>query len=301
MILRPGHHLTPVILAFVAATLWGLWWIPIRHLESQGMSGAQASVSMNVGAALAAALWLLISRGGPMPSARAFAGAALVGVAVSFFSVAITLTDVVRAILLFYLAPAWGKVIEWAFMGQPWRWPASVAIVASLCGAYLVLGGGLSLDGIGSGDLLAVLGGMAWAVGAALIFTAPSAASVPTTVVTAVAAVAVALGFGLVAPGPVLPGGLAAFGGVVQGALIGVVYVLPILVLTLWSARRLPPAALSFLLTAEILSGVSSSALMLNEAFGMMQLAGAVLILTAALSEVLPGLRKPVSEALDRR
>ena len=74
-------------------------------------------------------------------------------------------------------------------------------------------------------------------------------------------------------------------------------YVLPILFLTLWSAQRLSPAVISFLLTAEILSGVTSSALFLDEPFGKMQAAGACLILLAALSQVLPAIRWIASTA----
>ena len=61
--------------------------------------------------------------------------------------------------------------------------------------------------------------------------------------------------------------------------------------MTLWSAQRLAPAVLSFLLTAEILSGVITGALFLDEPFGLLQIIGAVLIIAAALSEVVPRLR----------
>ena len=42
----------PVILAFAAAALWGIWWIPIRYIEHLGMDGAWGSVAMNAGAVL---------------------------------------------------------------------------------------------------------------------------------------------------------------------------------------------------------------------------------------------------------
>ena len=45
-------------------------------------------------------------------------------------------------------------------------------------------------------------------------------------------------------------------GGALLGAALVGGYVLPILALTLWSVQRLSPATLTFLLTAEILSGI---------------------------------------------
>lgn len=281
-------------LAFISAALWGIWWIPIRYLETLGMSGAWGSVAMNTGAALTALVWMVAVRAPLRVGTKGLIGAVLVGVAVTTYSTAITLADVVRVILLFYLAPAWSKIIEWVFMGQPWRWPSSVALVASLCGAYLVLGGEVSLAAIGPGDVLAVLSGMAWAGGAALIFSGERSSPLSLTMISAASAALIGLAAVWLGAGSVLSG-QASLAGSGAGAGFGIVYVLPLLVMTLWSAQRLSPAAISFLLTAEILSGVTSGALLLDEPFGMMQAAGAALILFAAAVEVLPGLLRAMA------
>lgn len=276
-------------MAFFAAALWGIWWIPIRYLETLGMDGAWGSVSMNAGAAIAAILWMAVIRAPFRIAMRGLLGAALVGVAVTTYSTAITMADVVRVILLFYLAPAWSKIIEWAFMGRPWGWPSTLTLAASLGGAYLVLGGKVSLSGIGVGDILAILSGIAWAAGAALIFTGERSSPVSLTLVSALSACVIGLGFILLGSGTVLSGS-ATLPGAGAGAGFGAIYVLPILALTLWSAQRLSPAAISFLLTAEILSGVVSGVLLLDEPFGMLQVGGTCLIFLAAVAEVVPGL-----------
>ncbi len=284
-------RLLPAVLAFVAAALWGIWWIPIRYLETLGLDGAWGSVAMNAGAALAAVIWMVLARVPFRVSRNGVMGAVLVAVAVTTYSVAITMSDVVRAILLFYLAPAWSKIIEWAFLDQRWGWPSTLAVTASLTGAYLVLGGDVSLASVGIGDLLAVLSGMAWAGGAALIFTGGRAHAMSLTLVTATSATLLGLGFvALGVGGAVLE--QASMTGAGLGALAGIIYVLPILALTLWSAQRLSPAVVSFLLTAEILSGVLSGVWFLDEPFGAMQAAGAVMILLAAAIEVIPQLMR---------
>ena len=274
-------------MAFFAAALWGIWWIPIRYLETLGLDGAWGSVAMNAGAGLAALVWMLAMRVPFQVSRRGVMGAVLVAVAVTTYSVALTLADVVRVILLFYLAPAGGKLLEWAFLGHRWGWSSTIAIVASLSGAYLVLGGEVSLAEIGLGDMLAVLSGVAWAGGAALIFTGGRAHPMSLSLVTACAAALIGIGFIVLGSGTVVSGDMTAKGMGV-GAAAGILYVLPILALTLWSAQRLSPAVVSFLLTAEILSGVLSGVLFLDEPFGAMQAAGAVLILFAAAVEVIP-------------
>jgi drug/metabolite transporter (DMT)-like permease len=72
---------------------------------------------------------------------------------------------------------------------------------------------------------------------------------------------------------------------------LGAVYLLPVLGITLWSAQRLPPALLSFLFTLEIVSGVISGAIFLNEPFGPARMAGGILIASAALIEAFAALR----------
>ena len=283
----------PVAFAFLAALLWGVWWIPIRYLETLGMSGSWSSVAMNSGAALAALVWIFVARVPFRISRRGVLGALLVGLAVTLYSVAITLSDVVRVVLLFYLAPAWGKIIEWAFMGQRWGWVSTLAVLVALLGAYLVLGGEVSLDAINLGDALAVASGMCWAGGAALIFTGGRMNPVSLSLVTALAATLTALLFVGLTWGVEMPPAVNVLGTGI-GALVGMIYVLPILLLTLWSAQRLSPAVISFLLTAEILSGVVTGAVFLDEPFGPMQAAGAAMVLLAAALEVVPALaRKP--------
>ncbi len=284
----------PVALAAFAATIWGVWWVPIRFLEGLGLHGAWAGIAMNGGAALAALAWLGISGERLRLGAHALIGAGLVGVAVSAYSTSLTQTGVVRAVLLFYLAPAWSKLIEWAFLGLPWRWTTTLALAAALAGAFLVLGGEVTGGVLNGGDVLAIVSGLAWAAGAAMVFAGGSANARALTAVTGIAAVLFALPFGIAAGWPSAGNGLVAGAG--AGVLGGAAYVLPILIMTLWSAQRLAPATLTFLLTAEILSGVISGAIWSGEPFGAMQLVGSVLIVLAAMSEVLSGTRRQAAK-----
>lgn len=287
----PRHQqtLAPVLLTFFAAILWGIWWIPIRYVEALGLSGGQVVLSSNLGAVLAVAGYILLTGRSVRLGRRALSGALLVGVAVSTYSIALVLTDVMRAILLFYLAPAWSKIIEWAFLGHRWKHSATLTLALSLTGAFLVLGGEVSLTQIGLGDALAIASGVAWAFGAALIFTDPDSNTPAITLTTMCAAVAVA-GLYMVFAGERLPAP-DTMSIVALSLALGAVYIVPVMALTLWSAQRLSPALLSFLFTLEILSGVVSGALLLDEVFGWVQGIGAAMIVSAALTEVVIALR----------
>lgn len=282
--------MTPVLLTLGSAILWGLWWMPIRWIEGMGLSGAQASIICNAGAALAIAAYIVIARVRPRVTARTVLGAALIGAAFASYSVALTLSDVVRVILLFYLAPAWGKIIEWAFLGQPWHAVSSVTLTLSLAGAWLVLGGDVSLSSINAGDALALFSGAAWAIGAALVFSDGRATASALTLATAVWAMLLSLAFAWVT-GEALPS-IASAPAMLASLALGAVYLLPIIAISLWGAQRLSPALLSFLFTLEIVSGVVSGVLLLDEPFGLWRLSGGALIIGAALIEAFAALRK---------
>lgn len=276
----------PVWLAFVCALFWGLWWLPVRALESSGLDGAWAGTAMNAGA-LPVLLLLFFARSGRRRTdLRAMASGALIGGAMVLYSAAITETTVVRAVLLFYLAPAWAIGIEWLFMGRKLRWINGLALVLAACGVTLIFRGQISLSHWNLGDLLALLSGMCWAVGSALVFTGPDIGARTLGLFGCVGGMvigtALAFGTGHALPAPVDP-----LEPVMLALASGMLYIAPVLVATLWSARRLNPTLLSFLLTGEIISGIASSAIFLSEPFGWPELVGSTLVISAALTEVI--------------
>ena len=293
-----------VLLALFAAMLWGIWWGPIRWLEEAGLAGAWAGFGMTVGCLpLLAGLCLVRDRS--RLSGRAAAGALLVGAAVTLYGTALVYTDVVRAVLLFYLAPAWSTAIECLFLGRRWNWRSGLALGLSFAGILFIFRADFSGSAWGGGDLMALLSGLCWSAGAALIFLTPAKGAGTTgaasarrlALITGVGALVtggLAVAFGEPAPMPAMP--------VLAEAaplmlLYGVLYLAPILLITMWGALRLPPATLSFLLTAEIVSGVGSSAIFLDEPFGAIEVLGALLVGTGALVEVIsPGAPKPKGE-----
>ena len=287
----------PVSVAVFSAVLWGLWWIPIRHLDQNGFGGALAGFAMNSAALPVVLVVVFLRRSGWQLSPRGMLASALVGVAVTTYATALAYADVVKVVLLFYLAPAWSTLIECSFMGRKWTWQSLVAVAASLGGMLLILGRDLSWSGVGPGEAMALASGMAWSMGAALLFMDKRVNTVHAALVAVIAAVATgglavaAERLAGVAPSDVAASlGLEAIG---LAALTGGLYFAPMIALTLWSARLLPPALMSFLLSAEIISGVASSALLLDERFGAIEVLGTLCIVSGAVIEfVLPARRR---------
>lgn len=284
----------PVLLVLASALFWGVWWLPVRACEALGLGGVWPNLGINLGALLGLGAAVLVSRSQARLAGSALAGSILIGMAVAFYGAALSLTDVARAVLLFYLAPAWSTLIEVAFLGQRWRWRRLLPLALSFGGMLAVLRGDISLDGGMIGDLAAFASGIAWAVGAALVFATGDGEKDPGVAATlrlGLAVMAAALLTSLV----MLPLGwqgwprLDSTGaglGLLLALAAGVLYLAPIIGVTLWGATRLAPTTLSFLLAAEILSGITSSAIFLDEPFGWWEVAGTVMIVASVVTHI---------------
>jgi hypothetical protein len=69
--------------------------------------------------------------------------------------------------------------------------------------------------------------------------------------------------------------------------LIYTLYMIPMVFLTILPATVLPPARIGVLLMSEVVVGAISAALLSGEAFGAREALGTLLIIAAALFEVL--------------
>ncbi|MBK0398772.1 DMT family transporter [Limibaculum sp. M0105] len=305
-----GGHATALGLALFAAVMWGLWWVPIRMLEGAGLHGVWPGLAMAAGAlpafAIAAARGgraRAVAGGAPVvpprsEQQRALAGAVACGLAVMLYASALAFTDVVRAVLLFYLAPAWSTAIECLFLGRRWSRRSALALGLGACGVMAILRLVPTGEGVGvvwnAGDSMALASGLAWSVGTALIFTAPTPGSGRLSLAMGLGALCAGLAIAFSGDGAGAMPDLSVLVAALPLALVtGLVYLAPVILGTMWSAQRLPPATLSFLLTAEIISGVGSSALFLDEPFGWPEMVGTVLVTLGALVEVVRAPRHP--------
>lgn len=286
-----GHTSKTVGLVALCAILWGLYWVPIHVLSNRGLSGPMVSLLLTLAATLIALPVWLVSKP-RLPDWRSLLGAIGIGAAFSLYGIAITYSDVVRVVLLFYIAPAWSTLIECLFFGRRWSWRSLFGIALSFFGIIVIFRGELPLAGLGAlGDWMALFAGLSWSVGSALMFSAKRIdlkVMMLSSFAIAVLISTVCLLF-LGGESRLLPsdqsGSLAVTFGLC--ALFAMLYVYPVTYITLWGATLISPATMSFLLTLEVIAAVVSSAIFLNLGFGLIELIGTCLIISAALVEVL--------------
>ena len=166
----------PVIVLFGASILWGLTWLPLKHISAFGIDGV--TLTFLVYGLLALALTPLLLR--QFPTWRMHPKAMLLilllgGGANLAFTYALVNGEVIRVMVLFYLLPVWGVLGGKFFLKEEidrWRWlGASLAVF----GAFFILGGFEALDAPPSWiDLIALLSGLFFAMNN-LVFRAAQA------------------------------------------------------------------------------------------------------------------------------
>ena len=159
---RHPYYYTISFALLVAAGMWGLFWIPQRALEAGGLTGGWATISQMVipfAMLLPISLWRLYkgqSFGLEYPLIGLLFGGGIACYANSFL-----LTDVVRALILFYITPVWTTIFEIVFLRQIPRFYRYITLVLALSGVWIVFGqeGVIPLPQ-NSGDWIALFGGI---------------------------------------------------------------------------------------------------------------------------------------------
>lgn len=279
---------TPEIAILVSGAMWGLYWIPLRYLEGHGVDAIWTLRGLFV-VSLVVLVPILIrhapTRAGFTP--RILVTGLLTGGAFVLYSISIVLTEVVTAILLFYLSPVWATVLGRFLLAERFTGARVAALVLGLGGLWVVLGveSGVPLPR-NAGDWCALAAGVAWAFGTLRVHQDTAISSVAhVTSMFVGGAVIIAVGSMLPIAASPLPVMTVHAGSVIVFlAALSVVSAWGIL----WGARVVSPGRAGILLMTEVVTALASAAVLSGEPFGLAQLVGSVLIVAAGLVEVLP-------------
>lgn len=282
----------PMLAVALAASLWGLWWIPLRWLAAHGLPGDWASLAL-YGTCTAVLLPFAWARRRHLRAGGfgLLLCGTLMGMAMVLWNHAILVGEVVRVVLLFYLAPVWATLLS-IFVLKVRVGPLRALTVAlGLSGAAIILGfeGGLPVPR-SEGDWLGLISGVLFAFAAMLARGSETVAGFDKTFVTFSAAAPTALLLILVdgMPGPT---GRMVLDAMPTAAAIAVFLLIPVTWPILWGATKLEPGRVSILLLLEVVAASISASLLTDEPFGWREVSGCVLILLAGLTEALPELR----------
>jgi drug/metabolite transporter (DMT)-like permease len=281
----------PELVVAIASAAWGLFWIPLRAFERHGLEPAWATLAQFVVPLAVLAPFALIRGRHERPSGtERYVPGLLVGGAVALYLESLLLTDVARALILFYAMPAWGTILEVALMGRRltrWR---MLSILLSVAGLLTILGlTDRFLSSITPGDLMALLSGILFAFGAMQVRRAPEASVFEQIFAFFLYGSLVALALSML-PLAVLghPPAPSQLIGLLPWLLLAAVgFLIPVMWGIYWGSQHVDPGRLGILLQIEAVVGIASAALFAGEPFGVQQAVGGALVVSAGVVEVL--------------
>jgi len=285
------RDLWPSLGLVVAAAMWGVYWYPLRLFNAAGIDGAWPLLLMFVSIAI-----VMVPFGVARFRAMATAGLGLylTGLCSAgswvIYSYSLLMTDVVRALLLFYMTPVWGALLARLLLKEPITPVRMLAIGMGLAGLAVILGfeGGIPLPR-NAGDWLGLLSGLLWGYTMVRLrreegrdlFTSLFAYFV----CGALAAVTVVmLPFEFVGD---VPSRDVVLDQAPFLAGMGLLFILPTILLITWGSRMVSPGRAGVLLMAEAVVGTVSAAILTDEPFGLREIVGALLIISAGIVDVL--------------
>jgi drug/metabolite transporter (DMT)-like permease len=165
----PGQARALAVAALVFnAFTWGVSWWPFRQLQQQGLH----PLWLTALAFWLAVVLLMLARpralGLLLRNRMLWVLVAAAGTTNACFNWAVTIGDVVRVVLLFYLMPLWAVLLSRLLLGERIRTRGLLRVLLALLGAVVVLWpadpAALRAAGLSLADGLALLGGFSFAL-----------------------------------------------------------------------------------------------------------------------------------------
>ncbi len=137
---KSRHDVLAVSSLLIGALTWGIVWYPLRVLDAGGASPALATLAAYALAtargmlALPGAAYEMSARWRVLAPIALFSGLANVG-----FLIAVTGAEVVRVVLLFYLAPLWTAVLAFLVLRERLSAAGLAVMGVAMLGALIML------------------------------------------------------------------------------------------------------------------------------------------------------------------
>lgn len=277
-----------------AGAVWGLFWIPLRALEEAGINGLWITVVYFLIPTICLIpvvilRWQHVKEGGVSLQITTM----LSGGALLLYSTSIVYTDVVRAILLFYLTPIWATILARIFLGDLITPSRVIAMVLAILGMLTIFGLGARFPiPQNIGDWLGIGSGFLWAVAMVRIRMSESHSAIELTAGFFQWSLIFSSGAAFLLATSQMPDIEQILPALPLLLIFMALLVLPGTYASLWGPKYLSPGIVGLLFMTEIIVGAISVALLAGEPFGIRELIGVLLIAGASMLEPLLALRR---------
>ena len=153
------------------AFIWGVSWWPLKSLQNSGLHPLWATAAIYMLVSVGMLIFYRQSGRALLANPHLWFLALASGLTNVGFNWAVTVGDVVRVVLLFYLMPAWSVLVAWVLLGEKPTFGSLLRLVLAMAGVLIVLKTPDSpwpfpQSGV---DWLALMGGLSFAITNALL------------------------------------------------------------------------------------------------------------------------------------
>ncbi|MDB5989372.1 MAG: putative transrane protein [Herbaspirillum sp.] len=264
---------------------WGLIWIPLKFFAAIGLTGQMLALTAYALVGLAALPLIWRER-------AAWRGEwhllLMIGVFFGWANIAFTTAlmtgSVLRAMLLFYLLPAWGALGGTLIMRERLNLRRVLAVALSLGGVFVIMGGAEVFRQLPSlADAMALSSGLCYTAAGIANRQARRIPLVSRTLVSFVGCAVLAAAVALLFTTPALPDiGVASWGLLL---LFACVWLLGGTLLTTYGVTRVEVSRAAILQVVELLVAVISAMIIGGESMSLKAWCGAAMILAATVLE----------------
>jgi len=286
----------PSLAVLASAFFWGTMWMPLRHLETLGLSGAWGSFLIYSLPLFALLPWAVLRRRRlQRAGALLWVVGAGTGLCNILFAIALLHGEITKIVLLFYLNPVWSMLLERLFWKTPMRRWRLMALGLSFCGLIVLLGfgGGLPLPHTAA-EWMGLIAGICWSVGVVATRLAHDV-GVTDKVFAQFLFAGMAGAIAAIWPvtGQAMPEAATIRDAIPWLVATSVFWVLPSIALSLWGASRISPTRTGMLLMFEVIVASLTAALWAGEIIDWHEIVGGAMIVAAALLDLWRGSAVP--------
>lgn len=123
----------------INAFVWGVSWWPFRELQSLGLHPLWSTALIYFFSLICIAAWRRNGWRSFVQHPQLWLLAVAAGLTNVGFNWAVTVGDVVRVVLLFYLMPAWSVLLAWAALGEKPTRMSLLRLLLAMAGVIIVL------------------------------------------------------------------------------------------------------------------------------------------------------------------
>ena len=275
------------IACLYAGGVWGLFWIPLRALEDAGLHGLWVTVVYFLVPTLCLLpvgiwRWKHFQAGGFQLQVTAMVS----GGALLLYSTSIVYTEVVRAMLLFYLTPIWGTILARIFLGDVITPLRIFTILIAIAGMLTIFGLGVQFPMPKNiGDWMGIGSGILWAVAMVRIRMDQNISALDMSLGFFLWSLILSFLAAMVLAPSYIPSVAETLPTMPLLLIFMALLILPGTYASLWGPKFLSPGLVGLLFMTEIVVGSISVAFLAGEPFGVREITGIFLIVGASLLE----------------